>query len=305
MGIIIGILEQGMIYAIMALGVYITYKILDFPDMTVDGSFPLGAAITVMLLTNTENQFINTITLGFNPYLISFYAFLTGGIAGLLTGIINVKFKVRDLFSGIITMTGLYSINLRIAGRANVPIFNLDTIFDNTTINSIFSGDISSYKVVIIASFIAAIVLIILGWFLSTEAGYLIKAAGNNPTFVKSLGINSGNVKIIGLIIANGLVSLSGSIMMQQQGFFEISMGTGAMVISLASVIIGTNLFKNSSFVVPILAVVIGSIIYKASISMAMGVNFASASDMKLVTSIIFLVILVLGNDKKKRLIKS
>ena len=305
MGILIGILEQGMIYAIMALGVYITYKILDFPDMTVDGSFPLGAAITVLLLTGTESSFINSITFGFNPYIISFYAFLSGAVAGFVTGIIHVKFKVRDLFSGIISMTGLYSINLRIAGRANVPIFNLDTIFDNSAIDRILIGALEGYKVAIVVSIIAAIVLIILGIFLSTEAGYLIKAAGNNPTFVKSLGVNSGNIKIMGLALANGLVALSGSVMMQQQGFFEISMGTGAMVISLASVIIGTNLFKNSSLIAPLVAVVIGSIIYKLSISMAMAINFASASDMKLITSIIFLIILVFGNDKKKIFIKS
>lgn len=304
MGIMIGILEQGMIYAIMALGVYITYKVLDFPDMTVDGSFPLGAAITVLLLTNNENSFIDIITFGFNPYIISFYAFLSGGIAGFVTGIIHVKFKVRDLFSGIISMTGLYSINLRIAGRANVPIFNLDTIFDNSIINSIFIGSLERYKVSIVVTAIAGIVLIILGLFLSTEVGYLIKAVGNNTVFVSSLGVNSGNMKIMGLALANGLVALSGSVMMQQQGFFEISMGTGAMVISLASVIIGTNLFKNSS-IAPIVAVVVGSIIYKLSISMAMGIDFASASDMKLVTSIIFLVILVFSNDKKKNFIRA
>ena len=344
MDIILGIIEQGMIYAIIALGIYITYRVLDFPDLTVDGSFPLGAAVTVMLITNTQNPVINNITLGNNPYIICIYAFISGGIAGFVTGIIHVKFKVRDLLSGIITMTGLYSINLHVAGRANVPIFNMDTIFTNGAINN-FTEISQKYKSIIIICIITLSIKVIIDLYLNTKSGYLLRAVGNNEILVKSLGKDSGNVKIIGLSLANGLVALGGSVMMQQQGFFEISMGTGVMVIGLASVIIGTNLFKKLSSIKSTTSVVLGSIIYKACMSIAMDISIGlmgafivavicialinkslfsktiitiifslvcylvielfvpyeiSASDMKLVTSLLFLVILVVGQDKKK-----
>lgn len=301
MDILIGVLEQGMIYAIIALGVYITYKILNFPDLTVDGSFPLGAAVTVILMTNTESSFINAISLNHNPYIIMFLALLSGGIAGFITGIINVKFKVRDLLSGIITMTALYSINLRIAGRANVPIFNMDTIFSNEMVDNIFPEALARYKVLIIISVITVGAKLMMDLYFNTKSGYLLRAVGNNSILVTSLAKDSGNIKILGLVIANALVALSGSVMMQQQGFFEISMGTGAMVIGLASVIIGTNLLKKLSFVKSTTGVILGSIIYKACISMAMNVSFARASDMKLITSLLFLVILLIGNDRKRR----
>ena len=290
MDILIGILEQGMIYAIMALGVYISYRILDFPDLSVDGSFPLGAAVTVMLMTNTDSSFINIISFNHNPYIISLLALLSGGIAGLLTGIINVKFKVRDLLSGIITMTALYSINLRIAGRSNVPIFNMNTIFSNDKLHNL-----------IIISLITIGAKLLMDFYFNTKSGYLLRAAGNNSILVTSLAKDSGNVKILGLVIANALVALSGSVMMQHQGFFEISMGTGSVVIGLASVIIGTNLIKKLSFIRSTTGVIIGSIVYKACISMAMNLSFASASDMKLMTSILFLIILLLGKDKKRK----
>lgn len=301
MDILIGVLEQGMIYAIMALGVYITYKILDFPDLTVDGSFPLGAAVTVVLMTNTESSFINVISLNHNPYIIMVLALLSGGIAGFITGIINVKFKVRDLLSGIITMTALYSINLRITGRANVPIFNMDTIFSNEMLDDIFPVELGRYKVLIIISVITIVAKLMIDLYFNTKSGYLLRAVGNNSNLVTSLAKDSGNVKILGLVIANALVALSGSVMMQQQGFFEISMGTGAMVIGLASVIIGTNLLKKLPFVKSTNSVIIGSLMYKACISMAMSVSFASASDMKLITSLLFLIILLIGNDRKRK----
>lgn len=301
MDILIGILEQGMIYAIMALGIYITYKILDFPDLTVDGSFPLGAAVTVFLITNTESSLINTITMNHNPYIICIFALLSGGLAGFVTGIIHVKFGVRDLLSGIITMTGLYSINLRIAGSANVPIFNMNTIFANNAIDTMFPEFLSKYKILIIISVVTISTKLIIDLYLKTKSGYLLRAVGNNAVLVTSLAKDSGNVKILGLTIGNALVALSGSVMMQQQGFFEISMGTGAMVIGLASVIIGTKLFKKLNFIKSTAAVILGSIIYKGCMSIAMNISFTSASDMKLVTSILFLIILIIGKDKKKK----
>lgn len=288
MGILIGVAEQGLIYGIMALGIYITYKILDFPDLTVDGSFPLGAATTAILLTK-----------GINPYVALLVSFLAGLLAGACTGFIHVKLKVRDLLSGIIMMTGLYSINLRIAGKANVPLFKNETVFSNGAMNGIFSS-VSTLQVAIIALIIALAVKYALDEYLKTKSGYLLRAAGDNHTLVTSLAKDQGTVKIIGLALANGIVALSGSVMCQQQRFFDISMGTGTMVIGLASVIIGINLLKNIRFVRPTSAVIIGAIVYKGCVAFAISRGLA-ATDMKLVTSVLFLVILVVTMDRKRK----
>ena len=225
--LIIGVFEQGFIYAIMALGVYITYKILDFPDLSVDSTFPLGAAVTTVMLSS-----------GKNPLLALIAATAAGAIAGMVTGIIHVKFKVRDLLSGIIVMTGLYTLNLRIVGgSANVPLFNYKSVFDNDFINGIFPEALAPYKTVIIIFIIMIIAKILLDLYLKTKSGYLLRAVGDNETIVTSLAKDSGFVKIVGLAISNGLVALAGSVMCQQQRFFEISMGTGTIVIGLASVI--------------------------------------------------------------------
>lgn len=287
--LIIGIFEQGLIYGIMALGIYITYKILDFPDLTVDGSFPLGAAITVVLIMK-----------GVNPYATLLAATLVGAISGVVTGIIHVKFKVRDLLSSIIVMTALYSVNLRIAGKANVALFGQDTIFKNDFVNQIFDGALSPYKTVIIIFIITLIAKILLDAYLMTRSGYLLRAVGDNETIVTSLAKDSGKVKIVGLAIANGLVALAGCVMAQQQRFFDVSMGTGTMVIGLASVIIGTKIFKNMTKVKATSAVIVGSIIYKGCVAAAIYVGL-SATDMKLITSTLFLVILIITMDRKKK----
>ena len=252
--LIIGVFEQGFIYAIMALGVYITYKILDFPDLSVDSTFPLGAAVTTVMLSS-----------GKNPLLALIAATAAGAIAGMVTGIIHVKFKVRDLLSGIIVMTGLYTLNLRIVGgSANVPLFNYKSVFDNDFINGIFPEALAPYKTVIII-FIIMI--------------------------------------IVGLAISNGLVALAGSVMCQQQRFFEISMGTGTIVIGLASVIIGTNVFKGN-LIKATTAVVIGSVIYKACVAIAIEVGLP-ATDLKLITAVLFLIILIISMDRKKKVKKA
>ena len=237
MALLISVLEQGLIYAIMAFGIYITYKILDFPDLTVDGSFPMGAAIAAALISRDVN-----------PLLTLPICFLLGAVVGTLTGLIHVKLKVRDLLSGIIMMTALWTINLRLAGTANVPIFGEDSIFDNAAVNGIFQGGASSYKVLVIVLIIAVVSKVLLDLYMKTKSGFLLRAVGDNEVLVTSLAKDEGNVKILGLAIANGLVSLAGSIFCQEQRVFEISSGTGAIVIGLASVIIGTSLFKNFSF---------------------------------------------------------
>jgi len=289
MDMLISILEQGLIFAIIAMGVYITYKILDFPDLSVDGTYPLGAAVTVAL-----------ISAGMNPLLAMLASIAAGAIAGLATGLIHVKLKVRDLLSGIITMTALYSINLRIAGKANVPIFNMPTIFNNSITNSLFSGALAPYKTLIIIFVVAMAAKLLLDWYLKTKSGFLLRAVGDNPVVVTSLASDKGSIKIIGLVIANALVALSGSVMAQQQRFFEIQMGTGTIVIGLASVIIGLNLFKRFRRIKPTSSVIVGSILYKACVAIAITYGL-SATDMKLVTALLFLIILVMGRERRSR----
>ena len=290
MALLLSVLEQGLIYGLMALGVYITYKILDFPDMTTDGSFPLGASLTAMLLTK-----------GVNPWLTLIVAFGAGALAGVCTGLIHVKLKVRDLLAGIIMFTGLYTVNLRIAGgKANVPLFNQQTIFKNDMLGSLMPEFLSGCQVALVALILALLIKLLLDIFLKTKSGFLLRAAGDNPTLVTTLAKDIGMVKIFGLALGNGLVALGGCVFAQQQRFFDMTMGTGTVVIGLASVIIGTSLFKNVYFLKPTTAVLIGSILYKGCVALAISCGLA-ATDMKLVTAAAFLVILVISMDRKKK----
>lgn len=283
MTLLISVFEQGLIYAIMALGMYITYKILDFPDMTVDGSFPLGAALSAVLISN-----------GVNPYLTLVISFGAGLIAGTITGFIHVKLKVRDILASIIMMTALYSVNLRIAGRANLPIYNFDNIYSNSFTNKIFVGALAPFENVIVIAAIVIVVKLVLDWYLKTKSGYLLKAVGDNETIVTSMGIDKGKVKILGLAIANGMVALSGSMFAQQQRFFDASMGVGTAVIGLASVIIGTALFGQVRIFTFSITVILGSILYKGCVAAAIRLGLQS-TDLKLVTAVLFLLILVIS----------
>ena len=288
MTLIISVFEQGMIYAVMALGMYITYKILDFPDMTVDGSFPLGASLSAVLISQ-----------GMNPYLTLLLSFAAGLVAGTITGLIHVKLKVRDILASIIMMTALYSVNLRIAGKANLPIYNCDNIYNNRVMDRIFAGVLAPYKNLIMIAVIVLLVKCVLDWYLKTKSGYLLKAVRDNETLVTSMGIDKGKIKILGLAIANGLVSLSGSMFAQQQRFFDASMGVGTAVIGLASVIIGTALFGQISAFGFSISVILGSILYKGCVAAAIRIGLQS-TDLKLVTAVLFLLILVLSSRIEK-----
>ena len=289
MALVISVFEQGFIYAVMALGIYITYKILDFPDLTVDGSFPMGAAIAAIMITK-----------GIPAIITLPVAFLAGGLAGLITGLIHVKLHVRDLLSGIIVMTVLYSVNLWIMGKANIPLYNNETIFDNGIVNSIFVGPLADFATSIILLVIVLVVKLILDWYLRTKSGFMLRAVGSNARLVTSMGINKGKIKIIGLVIANGLCTLGGCLYAQEQRYADVSMGTGTMVIGLASVIIGTTLFRKVNFMSVTTSVVIGSVLYKACVAVA--VHFLrNANDLKLITSVLFLIILVVSMDKKRK----
>lgn len=290
MSILLGILEEGLIYAILALGVYITYSILDFPDLSVDSTFPLGAAVTAALLVA-----------GVPAPAALLLSFCSGVLAGITTGLIHVKLKVVDLLSGIIVMTGLYSINLQIAGGANLAFFGSSTIFENSLTDPLWASPAGDFTIVIISLIAVLAVKFLLDAYLKTRSGYLLRAAGDNDTLVTSLAKDKGTVKIIGLALANGLVALAGSIYCQKQGFFEISTGTGSMVIGLASVIIGTKLFRRVSFMKTTTAVIIGSILYKACIAAAMAVGIFPTSYMKFLTAALFLIILVFSNQNRKK----
>lgn len=288
MSLIITTMEQGFIYGILALGVYITYKILDFPDLTVDGSFPLGGAVGAALITK-----------GMSPFLALLLAFLAGALAGMLTGLIHVKGKVRDLLAGIIMMTALWTVNLRIAGTANVPLFSQKTIFKNDLIDRMFPGTLRNYATLALIFVIAVGAKLLLDLYLGTKSGFLLRAAGDNDKLVTSLAKDAGNVKIIGLAIANGLVALAGCVFCQEERVFEISMGTGAMVIGLASVIIGTSLFRKLSFLKTTTTVFFGAVIYKLCVGIAIK-NF-EPRDMKLITAVLFLVILLISTERKRK----
>ena len=287
MTLVLSVLEQGLIYSIMAMGVYITYKILDFPDMTVDGSFPMGAAIAAVMISKD-----------INPLITLPICFAAGVLVGICTGVIHVKMGVRDLLAGIIMFTGLYSVNLRIAGRANLPIYNKVTIFENKLTASL-PEVLSPYHNLVIILVFTLLVKYILDWYLRTRSGFLLRAVGDNETIVTAMGIDQGRVKILGLALANGMVCMSGCIFAQQQRYFDISMGTGTVVIGLASVIIGTSLFKNASFLRATASVIIGSLIYKACVAIA--IRYMDSQDLKLVTAVLFLIILVLGRERKRK----
>lgn len=288
MNVLINILEQGLLFSIVAIAVYITYKILDFPDMSVDGTFPMGAAISASLLVQ-----------GVNPWISILLAALGGALAGAVTGIMHVKLKIDNLMAGILMMIGLYSINLRIMGKANVPLFNVNNIF--------------KYNVPAIVIIAAALIIvkILLDLYLKTKSGFLLIAVGDNEQVVSSLGVNKDMVKILGLLISNALSATAGAVTAQYQGFADVGMGTGTVVMGLAAVIIGTSLFERMSFIKATTLSIIGAIIYKGAIALVLkygAVIGLTANDLKLMTAIIVVIALCSNNGvfrmRKKKLIE-
>ena len=270
-------IEQSLIFAIMVLGVYISFRILNFPDMTVDGTFPLGAAISAKLLT-----------LGVNPYLTLLVALVAGAAAGAITGLIHVKLKVKDLLAGILVMTALYSVNLRVMGKSNIPLFEEDNIF-----NTEYSMMITIVVLILISKFL-------LDYLLKTKFGFALKALGDNENLIVSLGLNEEKYKIYGLMIANAFVAFSGAVLAQYQGFADVEMGTGIIVIGLASIIIGDTLFGKRRKLAGTTIVIIGSILYRGVIAVTLSMGM-DASDLKLITSVIVIVILWIQKQKDKR----
>lgn len=272
---LLGTLEQSFIFAIMVLGVYISYKILDFPDMTVDGSFPLGAAVSAALIVK-----------GINPLVALVIAMVAGAISGLITGLIHVKLKVTNLLAGIIVMTGLYSVNLRIMGKSNIPLFMSKHLFNGTI------------SVILVVCVFLIIVKLIIDFLLKTKFGFVLKALGDNESLVTSLGLNENTLKLYGLMIANSLVALSGGILAQYQGFADVGMGTGTIITGLASIIIGEAIIGKRKFIKATSMVIVGTVIYKTiiALSLKLGMN---ASDLKLITSILVVIIIYLKIKKE------
>lgn len=279
-----GAIELGLLYALMALGVYITFRILEFPDLTVDGSFTTGGAIAAVMITG-----------GWSPWLASAAAFGGGLVAGLMTGLLHTKGKINGLLSGILMMIALYSINMRILGKPNVSLARsrVDSVF--TTLESTLAFLPLMVWLVLFALFCK----LLLDLFFKTDMGLALRATGDNLRMIKSFGANTDRMKMIGISLSNGFVALSGALISQYQGFADINMGVGMIVIGLASVIIGEAIFGAKTVIRATLAVVLGAIVYRIVYALALRVEFLDASDMKLITAVIVIFALVVPTARR------
>lgn len=317
---IFGSFEAGVIYALMALGVYLSFRILDFPDMTVDGSFVTGAATAAVLIVG-----------GTDPFIATLIALIVGFIAGCITGLLHTKGKINALLAGILMQIALYSINLRIMGKSNVPLLQEETVITKLTsfweslkmddaVNSVLAsmglGDFvpKTWGILVIMLIIVYIVKKGLDYFLKTDFGLALRATGDNETMIRSFSADTDFLKIIGLGISNALVAFSGALIAQYNGFSDVGMGIGMIVIGLASVIIGEAIFGAKRIVRATLAVIGGSILYRLIVTMALRVEFLETGDMKLITAVIVICALILPKinasrkekqRKKKRMLQS
>lgn len=274
--------ELGLIYAIMALGVYLTFRILNFPDLTVDGSFTTGAAVASIMIIN-----------GFSPVVSTIAAFGAGLVAGWITGILHTKGKINGLLAGILTMIALYSINLRIMGRANLPLLREDTLI--TPLRD--AGLLGTAMAVVVFSLFALAVKFVIDWFLHTDVGLAMQATGDNEEMIRSFGVSTDRMKILGLALSNGLVGLCGALIAQYQGFADIGMGIGLILAGLASVIIGQAIFGSRLIIIASLAVVLGSVLYRVVIQLALQAGL-NPNDMKLISAVLVVIALVLPQWK-------
>jgi putative tryptophan/tyrosine transport system permease protein len=312
---IFGAFESGIIYAIMALGVYLSFRVLDFPDLTVDGSFVTGAAVAAILIVN-----------GTDPFAATLMALAAGFVAGCLTGIIHTVGKVNALLSGILMMIALYSINLRIMGKSNVPLLNTDTamtsvrdFFEKTGIDAFFNGILTAaglgdslprtWGILLFMVIVTFAIKFFTDAFLKTEIGLAIRATGDNKRMIRSFSSNTNLMIILGLGLSNAMVAFSGALIAQQGGFADVGMGIGMIVIGLASVIIGEALFGTKTIARTTLAVIGGSIIYRIVVTLALRVEFLEPGDMKLITAVIVILALIAPKvidsyKEKKRKVK-
>lgn len=317
---IFGSVEAGAMYALMALGVYLSFRILDFPDLTVDGSFVTGAAVAAVLIIN-----------GTNPLIATIAAVFAGFIAGCMTGLLHTKGKINSLLSGILMMIALYSINLRIMGKSNISLLNEETLISQLThfwkglgiddgitslLTSIGLADYipKTWGILVVMLLLAFLVKVLIDLFLKTDVGLAIRATGDNETMIRSFSANTDSLKVLGLGISNALVALSGALIGQSSGFSDVGMGIGMIVIGLASVIIGEAVFGAKNIIRATLAVIGGAILYRIIVSLALRVDFLETSDMKLITAFIVVSALVIPKiidfqkekqKKRKRILAS
>lgn len=275
----IAALDLGLIFGLMALGVYLTFRILDFADLTIDSSFTTGAATTAVVIIH-----------GTSPILATLAGFGVGLVAGLITGLLHTVGKIHPLLAGILTQIGLYSINLRIMGKANLPMLRETTLLTGMREAKL----LGTFASVGVFAIVLALVLLALNWFLGTDLGLALRATGDNEDMAKAQGINTDAMKLLGLALSNGLVSLSGSLFAQYQGYADIGMGIGLIVAGLASVIIGTAIFNSRFIWMTTLGVLAGSIIYRCIIQAALMVPWFDPNDMKLLSAVIVIVALLL-----------
>lgn len=289
MSLVTSTIGQGLLWGILALGLYLSFRILNFPDMTVEGTFPFGAALCVSALVH-----------GVNPLLATILAFIGGMLTGAFTGLLYTKGKIPILLAGILTMTGVYSVNLRILGKANVGLLNQATL-----LNSKFLAKLPpNFPTIVIGLLIAILVVVLLALFLNTDLGQAFIATGDNETMARSLGINTDNMKILGLMISNGLIGLAGGLLAQNGGYADVNMGIGTMVIGLAAIIIGEVVYgKNLSLSARLVAVVVGSILYRLVLLLVLQLGF-STNDFKLISAIILALCLMLPLFQEKFHIK-
>ncbi|KAF7961555.1 ABC transporter permease [Cupriavidus sp. UYMU48A] len=284
---LLGALEIGLIFSLVALGVLISFRILNFPDLTVDGSFPLGGAVAATLISAGQDPFVATAA-----------AIVAGATAGLITGWLNVRLKIMDLLASILMMIALYSVNLRIMGRPNVPLITEPTLF--TILQPEWMPD---YVLRPLVLFIVVVIAKIgLDWFFSSQLGLAMRATGANPRMARSQGIATGRATLAGMALSNGLVALAGALFAQTQGGSDISMGIGTIVIGLAAVIIGESILPARRLVWTTLAVVLGAILYRFFIALALNSDFIGlkAQDLNLVTAALVTIALVLPATRKK-----
>jgi len=284
--ILLGAVSLGLLWSIMTLGVYISYRVLDVADLTVEGSITLGASVCARMIVT-----------GNDPVLALAVAFLAGMAPGLITGLLHTKLRIPALLSGILTMIALYSVNLRVMGMANVSMLRMTTAY---TIIGRLLGVEKTVSVIILGGVMALSIVAILYWFFGTEIGSAIRATGNNPYMVRAQGVNTDNTIIIGLMLANGLVSLAGGLIAQSQNYADVQMGTGAIVIGLASLIIGEVLFGKRNFFSRLLSMLFGAITYRVIIALVLRLGMP-ADDLKLFTAITVALALSLPRFKDLR----
>ncbi|GAA1117182.1 ABC transporter permease [Nesterenkonia jeotgali] len=273
--------ELGLIYAIMALGVYLTFRILNFPDLTVDGSFTSGAATAAILITNEVD-----------PFLATAAAFVVGSLAGMITGLLHTKGNINGLLAGILTMIGLYSINLRIMDGANVPLLGQDTVI---SMMRGFTG--VGWTSVAVLAVVALIFKLVMDWYLQTDNGLALRATGDNEQMISSFAVSTDRQKIIGLMLSNGLVGIAGAVVAQHQGFADIGMGIGLILVGLASVIVGQAIFGSRTVIQATLAVILGAVVYRLAIQLALNVGL-NPNDMKLMSAVLVVAALLLPQWK-------